>query len=79
MLAEVGGELVGQFAECLAGAPGSGDAGEVAQQQHLRVVPDEPVDLIDAGGAPVLKRALPLAAAALAVVLFVVLRRRRHR
>ncbi|HEX7302538.1 SRPBCC family protein [Lentzea sp.] len=79
LISEVSGKLVGQFAECLAGTLGSGDPDEVAQQQHLRVVPDEPIDLIDTAGVPVLKRALPVAGAALAVVLFVVLRRRRHR
>ncbi len=79
LIAEVSGKLVDQFAECLAGALGSGDPDEVAQQQHLRVVPDEPIDLIDTAGVPVLKRALPVAGAALAVVLLVVLRRRRQR
>ena len=79
LIAEVSGKLVDQFAECLASALGSVDADEVAQQQHLRVVPDEPIDLIDTAGVPVLKRVLPVAAAVLAVVLFVVLRRRRQR
>ncbi|RDI31230.1 SRPBCC family protein [Lentzea flaviverrucosa] len=79
LIAEVSGRLVDQFAECLASTLGSVDPDEVAQQQHLRVVPDEPIDLIDTAGVPVLKRVLPLAAAALAVVLLVVLRRRRQR
>ncbi|MDX8143585.1 SRPBCC family protein [Lentzea sp. BCCO 10_0061] len=79
LIAEVSGKLVDQFAECLASTLGSVDPDEVAQQQHLRVVPDEPIDLIDTAGVPVLKRVLPLAAAVLAVVLFVVLRRRRQR
>jgi carbon monoxide dehydrogenase subunit G len=79
LIAEVSGRLVDQFAECLASTLGSVDPDEVAQQQHLRVVPDEPIDLIDTAGVPVLKRVLPIAAAALAVVLFVVLRRRRRR
>ncbi|SMD22607.1 SRPBCC family protein [Lentzea albidocapillata] len=79
LIAEVSGRLVDQFAECLASTLGSVDPDEVAQQQHLRVVPDEPIDLIDTAGVPVLKRVLPIAAAALAVVLFVVLRRRRQR
>jgi uncharacterized protein len=79
LIAEVSGKLVDQFAECLAGTLGSVDPDEVAQQQHLRVVPDEPIDLIDTAGVPVLKRVLPIAAAVLAVVLFVVLRRRRQR
>ena len=79
LIGEVSGKLVGQFAEHLASALASGDADEVAQQQHLRVVPDEPIDLIDTAGVPVLKRVLPIAAAVLAVVLFVVLRRRRQR
>ncbi|MET9232325.1 SRPBCC family protein [Lentzea sp. NPDC003310] len=79
LIAEVSGKLVDQFAECLASTLVSVDPDEVAQQQHLRVVPDEPIDLIDTAGVPVLKRVLPVAAAALAVVLFVVLRRRRQR
>ncbi|WP_053734982.1 hypothetical protein [Nocardia sp. NRRL S-836] len=79
LVAEVGGELVGQFAEHLASTAASGDADEVAQQQHLRVVPDEPIDLIDTAGVPVLQRVLPIAAGVLAVALFVVLRRRRQR
>jgi len=79
LISEVSGKLVGQFAECLASTLRSVDPDEVAQQQHLRVVPDEPIDLIDTAGVPVLKRVLPVAAAALAVVLFVVVRRRRQR
>ncbi|MGW6935101.1 SRPBCC family protein [Lentzea sp. NPDC054927] len=79
LISEVSGKLVDQFAECLASTLGSVDPDEVAQQQHLRVVPDEPIDLIDTAGVPVLKRVLPIAAAVLAVVLFVVLRRRRQR
>lgn len=79
LISEVSGKLVDQFAECLASTLGSVDPDEVAQQQHLRVVPDEPIDLIDTAGVPVLKRVLPIAAAVLAVVLFVVVRRRRQR
>lgn len=79
LFAEVSGKLVDQFAEHLASTLSSGDADEVAQQQHLRVVPDEPIDLIDTAGVPVLKRVLPIAAVVLAVVLFVVVRRRRQR
>jgi carbon monoxide dehydrogenase subunit G len=79
LISEVSGKLVDQFAECLASTLGSVDPDEVAQQQHLRVVPDEPIDLIDTAGVPVLKRVLPIAAAMLAVVLIVVLRRRRQR
>jgi len=79
LIAEVSGKLVGQFAEHLASTLASVDPGEVAQQQHLRVVPDEPIDLIDTAGVPVLKRVLPVAAGVLAVALFVVLRRRRQR
>ena len=79
LIAEVSGKLVDQFAEHLASALASVDPDEVAQQQHLRVVPDEPIDLIDTAGVPVLKRVVPIAAGVLAVVLFVVLRRRRQR
>ncbi|GLZ32762.1 hypothetical protein Lesp02_49500 [Lentzea sp. NBRC 105346] len=79
LIAEVGGRIVGQFAESLARELEPGEADEV-QQQHLRVVRDEPepIDLIGTAGVPVLKRLLPVLAIAL-IAIFVVLRRRRHR
>jgi uncharacterized protein len=79
LIAEVGGKIVAQFAESLATELEQGEADEV-QQQHLRVVPDEPepIDLIGTAGVPVLKRLVPVLVVAL-VVIFVVLRRRRHR
>ena len=61
------------------------DAEPSANGDHPRVrtfdLPDpEPVDLLDAAGTPVLRRALPaVGVAALLVALFVVLRRRRRR
>ncbi len=79
LIAEVSGKLVDQFAQHLASALASVDPDEVAQQQHLRVVPDEPIDLIDTAGVPVMKRVLPIAAGVAAIALFVVLRRRRQR
>lgn len=79
LIAEVGGKIVAQFAESLATELEPGEAGDV-QQQHLRVVRDEPepIDLIGTAGVPVLKRLLPVLAIALVVIVFV-LRRRRHR
>ncbi|PRY46385.1 SRPBCC family protein [Umezawaea tangerina] len=94
LIAEVGGRIIDQFAECLAGSLGTEDAGgptaadppdggtEVTQQ-HLKAVPDraeevEAIDLLGTAGVPVLKRALPLVAG-LAVAVLVVSRLRRHR
>ena len=61
------------------GAELLGPRGEEASGIVSFRLPDEPIDLIDTAGVPVLKRVLPVAAAVLAVVLFVVLRRRRQR
>lgn len=44
---------------------------------QLRIVPDEPVDLLETARTPLLKRVLPVAAAL--VVLVLLLRRKRHR
>ncbi|WNV81995.1 SRPBCC family protein [Umezawaea sp. Da 62-37] len=94
LIAEVGGRIIDQFADCLAGSLGTEDAGgpsaadpsdegtEVTQQ-HLKAVPDRPgeveaIDLLGTAGVPVLKRALPLVAG-LAVAALVVSRLRRHR
>jgi hypothetical protein len=39
----------------------------------------EPIDLLDAAGVPVIKRALPIIAIALVAVVLMVRRRRRRR
>ncbi|MFI9815221.1 SRPBCC family protein [Saccharothrix variisporea] len=85
LITEVSGRIVDEFADCLATRLVPGEAEEVtasasqASRPRLRAVPDEPIDLLETAGAPVLKRVLPVAAAALAVVFLVGLRRRRRR
>ncbi|MFD9733617.1 SRPBCC family protein [Umezawaea sp. NPDC059074] len=93
LIAEVGGKIIDQFADCLASGLGTEEAGgdtapeapedTAVSQQHLRAVPDqaeevEAIDLLGTAGVPVLKRALPLVLG-LAVVALVVSRLRRHR
>ncbi|MEU4448098.1 SRPBCC family protein [Actinosynnema sp. NPDC050801] len=84
LIAEVGGRVVGEFAECLATRLAPAEAEEVTSTEttarpHLRAVPDEPIDLIDTAGVPVLKRVLPVVAGLLAVALLVRGLRGRHR
>ncbi|MEJ2855037.1 MULTISPECIES: SRPBCC family protein [unclassified Saccharothrix] len=85
LITEVSGRIVDEFADCLATRLVPGEAEEVtappsqASRPRLRAVPDEPLDLLETAGVPVLKRVLPVAAAALAVVFLVGLRRRRRR
>ncbi len=88
LISEVSGKIVGEFADCLATSLATGEAEEVTSpssstspepgaRPHLRAVPDEPIDLLETAGVPVLKRVLPIVLA-LAVLVFL-LRRRRHR
>ncbi|MCC8247873.1 SRPBCC family protein [Saccharothrix luteola] len=84
LISEVSGRIIGEFAECLATRLAPAEAEEVtgtetAAKPHLRAVPDEPIDLVDAAGAPVLKRVLPVVAGLLAVALLVRGLRGRHR
>lgn len=84
LISEVSGRIVAEFAECLATrlAPAEAEevtATETAARPHLRAVPDEPLDLLDTAGAPLLKRALPVVAGLLAVALLVRGLRGRHR
>jgi carbon monoxide dehydrogenase subunit G len=61
-------------------ANGSGGGADASDEPTIRRIdskPAEPVDLLDAAGAPVAKRALPVAIGALVLVLL--LRRRRRR
>ncbi|MBB5956559.1 carbon monoxide dehydrogenase subunit G [Saccharothrix tamanrassetensis] len=82
LISEVGGKVVDEFAVCLATSLGTGEAEEVTSPEpsarpRLRAVPDEPIDLVETAGVPVLKRVLPFAIALAALVFLI--RRRRHR
>ncbi|QFZ16456.1 SRPBCC family protein [Saccharothrix syringae] len=82
LIGEVGAKVVAEFAEHLAARLGPAEAERVTTQEtrpRLRAVPDEPVDLIDAAGVPVLKRVLPVVAGLVAVALLVRRLRGRHR
>ncbi|KOX22647.1 carbon monoxide dehydrogenase [Saccharothrix sp. NRRL B-16348] len=84
LISEVSGRIAGEFAECLATrlAPAEAEevtATETAAKPHLRAVPDEPLDLLDKAGAPVLKRVLPVVAGLLVVALLVRRLCGRHR
>ncbi|MDQ2584442.1 SRPBCC family protein [Saccharothrix yanglingensis] len=91
LVADVAGKVVAEFAECLATRLSPAEAEEVTPppgttgpsaaappRPEPRAVPAEPLDLLDAAGAPVLKRLLPVAAGlAVLVPLVRALRRRR--
>ncbi|MEU4739712.1 SRPBCC family protein [Actinosynnema sp. NPDC023658] len=84
LISEVSGRIIGEFAECLATRLAPAEAEQVTSPEtttrpRLHAVPDEPIDLIDTAGGPVLKRLLPVAAGLLAVALLVRGLRRRHR
>ncbi|MFD7653698.1 SRPBCC family protein [Actinosynnema sp. NPDC059797] len=82
LIGEVSGKVVAEFAEHLATRLAPAEAEEVTTQEsrpHLRAVPDEPLDLIDTAGVPVLKRALPVVLGVVALVLLVRGLRGRHR
>ncbi|MFD0204741.1 MULTISPECIES: SRPBCC family protein [Saccharothrix] len=84
LIGEVSGRIIDEFAECLATRLAPAEAEEVTSTEttarpHLRAVPDEPLDLLDTAGAPVLKRVLPLVAGLLVVALLVRRLRGRHR
>ncbi|HZQ84685.1 MAG TPA: SRPBCC family protein [Acidimicrobiales bacterium] len=57
-------------------APASASAGGVRRIEHA---PSEPVDLLDAAGVPVAKRAIPIVAGVLLIALFLRSRRKRKR
>jgi carbon monoxide dehydrogenase subunit G len=93
VLADVSAKLLDQFVQCLeanvltapaaAGASGNGDSGDA--EANRAVVRNElprqgevaPVDLLDAAGVPVAKRAIPIAVGVLVIVWW--LRRRRRK
>jgi hypothetical protein len=83
-MADVSAKLLGQFVECLQSkviAPSDGPAESVSNPENpapaegprtIDSAPAEPVDLLGAAGAPVLKRVVPLVAAG--VVAYLVIR-----
>ncbi|WP_447005395.1 SRPBCC family protein [Saccharothrix isguenensis] len=87
LINEVSGRIIGEFAECLATRLAPAEAEEVTPAETatptarpgLHAVPDEPIDLLDTAGLPVLKRVLPIAAGLLVLVLVVRRFRGRHR
>ncbi|WP_158848399.1 SRPBCC family protein [Saccharothrix deserti] len=82
LISEVSGRIINEFAECLATRLAPAEAEEVTSPEtrpRLHAVPDEPIDLLDTAGVPVLKRVLPIAAGLLVLVLLVRRLRGRHR
>lgn len=86
LITEVSGRIIGEFAECLATRLAPAEAEEVTPAEtatparpRLHAVPDEPIDLLDTAGLPVLKRVLPVAVGLLVLVLIVRGLRGRHR
>ncbi|MFD1152038.1 SRPBCC family protein [Saccharothrix hoggarensis] len=82
LISEVSGRIIDEFAECLATRLAPAEAEEVTSPEprpRLHAVPDEPIDLLDTAGAPVLKRVLPVAAGLLLLVLLVRRLRGRQR
>ncbi len=89
VMAEVGGKLVGRFADCLAAqlaagtpepasaAPAAIPAPTLAAVPAPRPTPDA-VDLVETAGVPVLKRVLPVLVGVLGVYLLWRALRRRH-
>lgn len=94
VIVDVASKLIGQFTDCLeaslleseesaaSGAPTAGEAdGQVPASGPRRVFQPEaePIDLLGTAGAPVMKRAAPVALVAFVVVLFWRFVRRRRR
>ena len=71
MISEVGGKILDQFAECLAGrlAP--------ADEPPTETSESEPLDLLETAGAPVAKRVVVLLAAAVLLIILIGWLRRR--
>jgi carbon monoxide dehydrogenase subunit G len=82
VMADVATKLMGQFVSCLErdllGGSGAVPAPTAATQapRQVEARPAEPVDLLGAAGAPVLKRLAPIALALLVLVVVLRLRRR---
>ncbi|MBB5807311.1 carbon monoxide dehydrogenase subunit G [Saccharothrix ecbatanensis] len=86
LINDVSGRIIGEFAECLATRLAPAEAEQVTTAEtapparpRLHAVPDEPIDLLDTAGVPVLKRVLPVVAGLLVLVLLVRRLRGRHR
>ncbi|MPZ65755.1 MAG: carbon monoxide dehydrogenase [Pseudonocardiaceae bacterium] len=79
LISDVGGKIIGQFADCLAVKLGT-EQPAPATPTPVRPAPapmaDE-INLLDSAGVPVLKRLVPVVAGL--TVLFVILRRLKHR
>jgi len=82
VMADVSNKLLGQFVACLESKIGGEDPGQAAPAppsegvRKIESAEAQPVDLLGAAGAPVLKRVVPVVAAALvAYVLFRLVRR----
>ena len=75
VLADVGEKLIGQFADCLAGKLSVGQSRDaVAEPRPVGTA--EPVNVLDAAGPAVAKRAVPILAVAVLVGLLLARRRR---
>lgn len=84
VMADISEKLLGQFVECLETKLAEGESGEVefaeeesddATERRIDMPEAKPVDLLDAAGAPILKRAAPMLL--LLFVLFLLRRRRQ--
>lgn len=85
VMADVSAKMLSQFADCLERELGDGEAGagnaEGTASQHVseRRKEAQPVDLLDAAGAPVAKRLVPIGVIVVAVLLLTSIYRRRRR
>jgi len=81
VIADVSAKLLDQFVACLerdvlssvGGAPPSNEVPENSRARAIEAPEVEPVDLLRTAGAPVLKRAVPVAAAAVVVIVVVLI------
>jgi hypothetical protein len=84
VLVDVSGKLLTQFVECLEHdlladtQPEEAPAPPSSEPRKVEHRVSEPVDLLDAAGVPLAKRAIPIVAGVL-VILWFLRRRRRHR
>jgi hypothetical protein len=77
VLADVSAKLLDQFVACLEVNVLQGDATPTAGPAPARPAPAPPVDLLDAAGGSVAKRAIPAFVAAILLILLAMRRRRR--
>ncbi len=71
----VGGVSIGP----VPGSNGSSGSGEGAVVRRIQTPEVEPVDLLEMGGSPILKRLVPLVGVVVVVLVLLVMRRRRRR